>query len=90
MRVHGLSCDNVLAYEIVTANGNVLTASASENTDYTGDCEAAAATLALSISNTSCICSTTRCSAPRLPLPRHARRSRALFELGQQAPDELA
>jgi len=33
MRVHGLSCDNVLAYEVVTADGKVLTASASQNAD---------------------------------------------------------
>ncbi len=32
-RTYGLSCDNVAAYEVVTADGSVLNASADENTD---------------------------------------------------------
>ncbi len=33
MRKHGLSCDNVLSAEVVTADGRLLTASQSENSD---------------------------------------------------------
>ena len=46
MRVHGLSCDNVRAYEIVTADGKVLTGQRQQNRIYLGDCAAAAATSA--------------------------------------------
>ena len=33
VRKYGLTCDNVLSFEIVTADGNLLTVSADENTD---------------------------------------------------------
>src|SRR5690606_18890393 len=33
VRKHGLSCDNVIAFEVVTANGEVVTARADQNAD---------------------------------------------------------
>jgi hypothetical protein len=38
-RRHGLSCDNVISFEVVTAQGKVVRASAEENSDlYWGLC----------------------------------------------------
>ena len=43
-RTYGLSCDNLLSADIVTADGQLRTASADENADLSGPCGAAAAT----------------------------------------------
>jgi len=46
-RKHGLSCDNLLSVDLVTPDGQFLTASASENADLFWGLRAAAATSAL-------------------------------------------
>jgi len=92
MRKFGLSCDNVLAYEVVTADGKVLAASAGENADLYWGLRGGGGNFGV----------VTRfgyqlhafehpvLAGTRL-YPYSATRSvlTAMFELGQKAPDEL-
>ena len=46
MRTYGLSCDNLLSVDVVTADGCLLTASATEHADLFWGCGAVEGTLA--------------------------------------------
>ncbi len=92
MRLLGLACDNVLAYEIVTADGKLRTASAHENQDLYWGLRGGGGNFGV----------VTNFEYQLHPLdhpvlagtrlyPYNETRTvlRALFDLGQEAPDEL-
>ena len=92
MRLLGLSCDNVLAYEIVTADGKVLTANAHENPDLYWGLRGGGGNFGVVTSFEYQLHPLDHpvLAGTRL-YPYSDARSvlGALFELGQNAPDEL-
>jgi FAD/FMN-containing dehydrogenase len=92
MRAHGLSCDNVLGYEVVTADGKVLQASAKQNPDLFWALRGGGGNFGVVTSfeyQLHPLDHPVLAGARMYPLGQARAVLDALFELGQNAPDEL-